>query len=379
MSKPASTYRVVVAGGGTGGHIMPAIAVADKLKALNAEVLFIGSVSGPEAELVKAAGYAFYSIQAGKLRRYFSFANIVDFFKVGIGFLQARNHLARLKPDVVFAKGGYVSVPVAYAARFLEIPVVAHESDVVLGLANRLVADKAELICTGFPANAYPATLRRRMRFTGNPIRSLFYAKPRERKAILTPLELSPRLPIVLMIAGSQGAQSVNELLWAELADSLKSWQFIHITGVANIEEALAVKAKLPIEVRKRYVPMGFVGEELLDYYAVADLVISRSGANTLTELAQLKKATILIPLPSAASDHQRANARIFESKDATLVVEQTNLTASKLRKSISELLENEKRRKQLARNIQYFAAPEASSSIAEAVIEVAKRSKSYK
>ncbi len=365
--------RVVVAGGGTGGHITPALAVAESLKKLDCQVTFIGSLAEADSELVKGSGFTYHGIQAGKLRRYFSWQNVPDFFRVGIGFLQARSLLSRLKPDVVFTKGGYVSVPVAYAAAFLEIPVVAHESDVVMGLANRLVSTKAELVCTGFPVSDYLEPLRSKLRFTGNPIRELFSKRPSARSVTLHRLNFTPSLPVVLVMGSSQGALPINELLQGELEKNVAEWQIIHLTGPNHLEAAEAARELLPTHLAKHYRPFDFVGEELLDYLAIADLVVSRSSASSLAECAALGKAMILIPLPSAASDHQRLNAQIYAQHQAALVYEQDRLTPAKLHSVIADLLKSKEKRKELSRSIKQFSSPKAADLIAELVVAVGR------
>lgn len=363
---------IVITGGGTGGHITPALAVADALKARGQRVIFIGSQSGPEGKLVKAAGYQFYGIQAGKLRRYWSLENIVDFFRVGIGWLQARNLLARLKPSVVFAKGGYVSVPVAYAAAFLEVPVVAHESDVVMGLANRLVMKKAEVICTGFPLKQYPVSLQPKLHFTGNPIRRIFQEPIGEESVWRKKLKLIEKVPTLLILGGSQGAHTINQLIIDQLERYLADYQIFHLTGARDLNWAQSAKAKLPANLKKRYQPYGFVDKELPAIMRLADLVIARSSASVLSELAFLGRPTMLIPLPSAASDHQRANAQVFAKKGAAVVLEETELTAEDLFAKVAGLMDDKAERTSLSRAIRFFSSPAAADLIADQVLSVA-------
>lgn len=366
--------RIVITGGGTGGHITPALAVAEALKKQDVEVVFIGSVNGPEKQLVKQAKLPFYGIQAGKLRRYASWENLIDAFRVVIGLGQAWMLLMRLKPVAVFAKGGFVSVPVAYAAHFLEIPVVAHESDVVMGLANRLVLNKAEVMCTGFPVAAYPSTMRPKLHFTGNPIRELFRQKLPSRATLLDRYELTSSRPVVLALGGSQGARGINRLLLDDLALFLEDFQLIHITGQLDNEWALRTTKQLPPRLLKRYRQFSFVHDELVEYMALADVVVSRSSANVLNELAWLKKPTILIPLPSSASDHQRANAQLFAERSAAKVFEEDQLTSQQLHQELEDLLKDKAQREAMARSIHQFSSPQAVELIAEIILKVARQ-----
>lgn len=359
--------KIVIAGGGTGGHITPALAVASELQKRGCVVTFIGSRGGPERELV--VGYPFFAITAGKLRRYFSLLNCLDAFRVVIGFFESLFLLTRLDPQVVFAKGGYVTVPVVYAAALLNIPVVAHESDAVLGLANRLIASKVKAICTGFPVSFYPRRLQWKLHFTGNPIRELFYRAPTERKKVLTQLGFSLARPTVLVMGGSQGASAINELIFSSLATLLKEVQLIHLTGKRDRDKAEEQRARLPRRLAQRYQVYDFVTDELAEFLTVADVVVSRASANALAELAYLQKAVILIPLPLAASDHQRANAAIFTKKQAAIVLFQDQLTGDSLTQVIFDLLEDPKQRQDLSRSIHSLSSPSAGRVIAEIVI----------
>lgn len=369
------TYRIVIVGGGTGGHITPVLAVAEELSALgNYEIHFVGSYGGPENSLVTAAGYRFHPIQAGKLRRYLDWRNIIDIFRVAVGFLQAWLLLNWLRPAVVFAKGGYVSVPVVYAAAFLEIPIIVHESDVVMGLANRLAAGKAALVCTGFPVAAYPKQLQAKLRFTGNPVRQLFFAKQPSREALLKTYGLTAHLPVVLVMGGSQGAHTINQYIFDDLAQSLSQFQIIHLTGERDSELAQAQRAELPKTLQKHYLVYPFVGDELPALLTLADLVVARAGANTLSELALLGKPSILIPLPSAAGDHQRANAQVFAKKEAAVICEEADLDGPKLTAQIQALLSNAAERKRLSRAVKQFSSPKAAHIIAETISQIARR-----
>lgn len=373
MTKPTvgratKQLTIAVVGGGTGGHVAPALAVAEALRMAGHKVVFIGSATGPEKKIVGEHKLPFYGIQAGKLRRYFDLQNIVDAFRVLIGLWQAYWLLRHLQPAALFSKGGYVAVPVIYAADFLTIPIVAHESDAVMGLANRLATAKARRICTGFPVNNYPVRLQRRLRFTGNPVRQIFrrrFAIPK----LITKYGLNPKLPIVLVTGGSQGSQSINQLIFDLLNEGLRELQIIHLTGVNHLEAAEAVRNQLPKPLQKRYLIFDHVGESMAELLAMATIVISRAGG-AISELATMGKAVILIPLPTAASDHQRANATILKKARAAIVLEEGKLHGYKLLKQIRDLLDDKEQLQQLRHNITYFRSPKAAQLIAETVVE---------
>ncbi len=367
--------RIVIAGGGTGGHITPALAVAAELSNEQTDISFIGQASGMESELVAKAGYPFHGIKAGKLRRYFDLANVTDLFKTISGFFASYTKLKELRPKVIFSKGGYVAVPVAYAAAMLHIPVVTHESDAVIGLANRLIAKKARLICTGFPSVNYPESLRKKIEYTGNPVREIFERKIPAKIALCEHYKIDPKSPIVLVIAGSQGSRAINQLIFDSLEKLLPTISIIHITGVNHLSEAKSVRALLPEDLRKRYYVHDFVGDELPEYMALADLVVSRASAAVISELAIMNKPTILIPLPTAASDHQQVNAKILAKAKAALLVPEYDLTASILQEKLIALITDNTQLEQLSRTIGAFATPDASVKIARLIEHVAKES----
>lgn len=364
--------NIAIVGGGTGGHITPALAVAEVLKKDHI-IWFVGSSNGPEGEIIRRLHYPFYGIAAGKLRRYASWDNVVDLFRVAFGFFQSLGLFIRQRPDVLFAKGGYVTVPAVYAAALIGIPVVAHESDVVMGLANRLVFSKAKIMCTGFPESAYPAAIRTKLRFTGNPVRSIFRQGIPTKLETMRELDFSLRRPVVLILGGSQGAQPINTLIWSRLPELLELTQVIHLTGSSHYKEAVSVYDHLSPKLQKRYQPFGFVGEELPAYMAVADIVISRASANVTAELAALRKPMILLPLPGAAADHQRANARLYKKKQAAVVVEEVGLTSQQLIAAVARLLDDSEKRAELSKAVRLFDSPQAAQLIADTMVAAAQ------
>jgi UDP-N-acetylglucosamine--N-acetylmuramyl-(pentapeptide) pyrophosphoryl-undecaprenol N-acetylglucosamine transferase len=364
--------HIVITGGGTGGHVAPALAVAEVLQQQGHTLHFIGSTNSVERELVEHHKIQFSAIQTGKLRRYFSLENLVDFFRVGIGLSQAFFLLIKLKADVIFAKGGYVTVPVVYAAKLLNIPVVIHESDAVMGLANRLIAKQAVTICTGFPSVAEAHTTAKTV-FTGNPIRSVFIGKLPTIEQTRTHLGLEAKLPTALFMGGSQGAHAINQMVLAMLEAVLPKLQIIHLTGERDSGWATKVKQQLPEALRHRYHPFGFVRDELPAFISLADVVVSRASAGVINELAALGKPTILIPLPSAASDHQRANAKILSDKQAAIVLEEQEIDSHQLRNTIDAVLQNNTLQQQLVDNIRSFYISDAATMIADVIVKAAK------
>ena len=281
---------------------MPNLAVIEELKKhKNVEILYIGSKRGPERAMVEKTGVEFKSIACGKFRRYFSFNNFLDGFRIPIGILQAGQILKKFNPDVVFSKGGYVSFPVAIMAGFLKIPLICHESDVHPGIANRYCVRFAKKICISFEmSRSFFKKYAKKVVLTGNPIRILEGDKNRGFRFS----KLDDRKPILLIMGGSQGALQINDLLTESLDKLLKEFQIVHIRGRGNLDLSLH---------RKGYVQYEYVDKEIGDIYAMSDIVVSRGGANSLAELAMLKKKAVIVPLGSHASrGDQVDNARNF-------------------------------------------------------------------
>lgn len=303
--------KILFTGGGTGGHVYPGLAILEKLQKIGQyEVTWIGSSKGVERSIVEEASVPFIGIPAGKFRREFSFKNFTDLFRVLGGLFASIYHLKHLKPDLLFSKGGFVSVPPVLAAFLLKIPVISHESDMDPGLATRIALPLARKLLVPFPESVeqYPLRYRSKIVVTGNPVRSaLFQGNAEEGRKLLG---LVQDKPILLVLGGSQGAMEINQLVWSTLHDLLKDFQVVHQVGPlhANAPE-LAEKAHLT-----GYVFKGFFKEELPHVLAMADVVVSRAGAGTLWELAALCKPMLLIPLRgSGTRGDQVRNARLFE------------------------------------------------------------------
>lgn len=299
--------RVVLTGGGTGGHVIPNFAVIEELKKQKkTEILYIGSANGVEKSMVEKIGIPYKSVACGKLRRYFSIDNLIDIFKVPVGIFQAWRILKKWKPDVVFSKGGFVSVPVVIAASWMGVMVIIHESDVRPGLANRICARYADKICVSFEeTKKYLHKWARKIIFTGNPVRKSIMDGEAENGYKFTGLD--KHRPVILVMGGSQGAQQINELVRGGMNELLKRFQIVHICGRGNLDMSLH---------KKGYVQYEFLNEQMKDVYSISELVISRGGANSLAEIAALKKKALVIPLGTAASrGDQIENAQIFSRK----------------------------------------------------------------
>ena len=334
--------RIVLTGGGTAGHVTPNIALLPKLRELGYDVHYIGSYNGIEKTLIEACNVPYYGISSGKLRRYFDLKNFSDPFKVLKGFSEAYKLLKKLKPDVVFSKGGFVSVPVVIAAGRLHIPVVIHESDMTPGLANKLSIPSASKVCCNFPEtmNHLP---KGKAVLSGSPIREELLSGDRAKALKFTGLTGSK--PVLLIIGGSLGSVVVNEAVRSILPKLLKKFEIIHLCGKGKLDQTLTAM--------NGYVQYEYISEELKDLFALSDIVISRAGANSICEFLALRKPALLIPLSAAASrGDQILNARSFEKQGYAAVLEEEQLNADTLYSALNDLWENKD---------SYISAMEAS------------------
>lgn len=362
-------------GGGTGGHVVPALAVSTELKRRGAEILFIGSQKPEDRKLAEAAGFPFEAVSAGKFRRYFSWRTLFEPFKSQAGYRQAKGIIERFKPDVVLAKGGYVAVPVIRAAKKLGIPIVLHESDVVPGLANKIGSRYAQVIAVSFPPEAMAWKTKVPQTLTGNPIGDAM-TKGRVTQA-RQDFGLSGREPVLLVLGGSQGSVDVNEVVFAALPELLGEIQVVHQVGTRSEAAARSVQREFSDAQEARYHPQGYFDntEELPNLLATADLVVTRAGAGSLAGIAAAGKPSIIIPLPSSASNHQQANAAVFQQAGAALVLPQDGLTPGELARAIKRLLHDPTRRSRMARVAKALAHPNATKRVADLVEQTARRS----
>lgn len=313
--------KIVLTGGGTAGHVTPNLALIPKLKELGYEIYYIGSYDGIEKQLVTDEGIPYTGIATGKLRRYFDVKNFSDPFRVLKGAYEARRALQEIKPDVVFSKGGFVSVPVVYAARRLRIPVICHESDMTPGLANRLSIPAATKVCCNFPETVDELPAGKAVH-TGTPIRAELTRGSREKALQFT--GLSGEKPVILVTGGSLGAQAVNEAVRAALPELLKEFDVIHLCGKGKTDPSF--------NETEGYLQYEYIKEELPDLFALSDIAISRAGANSIFELLALKKPALLIPLSAKASrGDQILNARSFEKQGFSKVLEEEELSTERL------------------------------------------------
>lgn len=358
---------------------MPVLALSQALRSQikSAEIFFIGTGDAAEQKLVEAQGLKYYSVPSGKFRRYGRGvvteltdiktirANIKDAGRYINGRRRARAILRELNPDVVFTKGSNPSVPVGQAAAQLGIPLVIHESDSIMGLANRILARKASAIATGFPIKHFDKLkTKAHLTYTGSPIREALSSGIAARAD--KHFKLDPMRPVLLVIGGSQGALPINQIIWESLDTLTQHVQIIHQAGTHSIAEATK-------HARPHYYPVERLGEELADVYQRADVVISRAGATTLAELAHFHKPVILIPWPGAANDHQVANAAFFSHKGAARVIEQDYLTPETLVEAVESLLKHPNDRKHLSEAIGRLAKSDAAVELAELVIKTGK------
>lgn len=313
--------KIVLTGGGTAGHVTPNIALLPGLSQNGFDISYIGSYNGIEKDLIEAENISYYGISSGKLRRYLDLKNLSDPFKVMKGFGQALRLLRRLKPDIVFSKGGFVSVPVVLAAKLRHIPVIIHESDITPGLANKIAIPSARKVCCNFPETLKYLPKEKAV-LTGSPIRQeLLSGNPENARAYC---RFETKKPVLLIVGGSSGSKVINDAIRAQLPVLLKDFQIIHLCGKGNLDNHLLHT--------KGYAQFEYISQQLKDMFALADIVISRAGANAICELLALRKPNILIPLSAKASrGDQILNAKSFEKQGFSYVIEEENLTASTL------------------------------------------------
>ena len=340
---PDQPIRLIIAGGGTGGHVLPAVAVLQELEFRQQpiEALWIGSLTGTERARADELGIPFAAISTGKLRRYVDVKTAKDAANVPRGYWQARRLVREFRPDVVLSTGGYVSVPTVLAARG-SAPILTHEQTTILGMATKINVRSAQVLALSFDSTqALVKAGKFRIVVTGNPVRTSLFAGDAVRGRELYGFD--DRDPIVLIMGGAMGAQPVNQRVQAMLAGLLTEAQVIHQAGPdsynGDYSRLLAYRETLPEKLRSRYVVTEFIGSELPDVYAMADLMLCRSGAGTVAEISALGKAAILIPLPLSGGGEQVTNARALAGKDAARVIPQDQATPAALLAMIKELL----------------------------------------
>lgn len=323
--------KIIMTGGGTAGHVTPNIALFPALKEEGYEISYIGSYNGIEKELIKKQGIEYFGISSGKLRRYFDVKNFTDPFRVMKGYSEAKKILKHTKPDVVFSKGGFVTVPVVYAAKKLHIPVIIHESDLTPGLANKLAIPNATYVCHNFPetANHLP---EEKSRLTGCPIRKELFEGDREKG--LKFLGFQGNKPVLMIIGGSTGAKVINETVRDSLDILTQRFDIVHLCGKDKLDANYNDVAG--------YKQFEYISDELNDIFAASDVVISRAGANAICELLALCKPHLLIPLSANASrGDQILNAKSFKKQGFSEVLEEENMTKDTLCENLNKVYDN--------------------------------------
>lgn len=308
------TKKIVLTGGGTAGHVTPNLALIPYLQKAGYDIYYIGSMNGIEKKLIADYNIPYLPIETGKFRRYFDPKNFTDPFRVIKGYRSARRFLKDYRPAVVFSKGGYVSVPVVQAAARLHIPCICHESDMTPGLANKLCTPFAQKVCCNFPETMKNLPQNKAV-LTGTPIRDeLFTGDPEKGYELCG---FTKDKPVMMVIGGSLGAASVNKTVRDNLDTLLQDFQIVHLCGRDKMDNLLLTKPG--------YRQFEYVKEELKDLYAMADIVLSRAGANAICELVALRKPNILVPLPTGRGD-QKLNAASFEQQGYSIVVQDDDL-----------------------------------------------------
>ena len=369
------SIRLVIAGGGTGGHVQPALAVLQSLRQkANVDPLWIGSRGGVEASLARENNAPFRAIQTGKLRRYFSLQTPIDAMRIPLGSVQAFNILRRFRPDVIFSTGGFVSVPTVVAGRLLRIPSITHEQTATVGLATKINARFATVVALSFAqSQSQMSGTNARLIVTGNPVRASLFGGSAD--AGREHFSLPSDLPLIYVTGGALGAQAINRTVMDALPQLLQRAVVLHQCGPASGNGDLplleAARNTLPFEFQSRYAIRERIGEELADVYAAAALVVGRAGAGTVAELAALGKPALLVPLPGTGGDEQTLNARFLEDAGAAVLLPQDQLTPDRLMMEIDRLLDSStlETMSEAARRI---GRTDAADRLANAILQLA-------
>jgi UDP-N-acetylglucosamine--N-acetylmuramyl-(pentapeptide) pyrophosphoryl-undecaprenol N-acetylglucosamine transferase len=370
------SMKILFTGGGTGGHVFPIIAVAREMRKIYQEItpiypeeelqfFYLGPKNDYYKNLLSQEGIRVSTISSGKMRRYFSFQNFIDiFFKIPLGLFQAFFHLLFLAPDLIFSKGGYGSFPVVFWAWVFQVPIFLHESDIVPGLANKIISRFSLEIFTSFPDTEYfpPSKMLR----VGNPIRKEIIEGKKEEAGKIFGLKYQK--PVLLILGGSQGAQKINDLILSILPELVSEYEIIHQSGTNNFKEVEAESAvMIAEEYKENYHLFSFLEEkDLKEAYQAADLIVSRAGSGSIFEIAANGKPSILIPLPGAAQNHQVKNAYAYGELGAAIVFEESNLTPHIFLEKIKYLFSHPGELENMKNRALEFACPKSAAIIAE-------------
>lgn len=386
MSSRPREFRLLVTGGGTGGHTYPALTTLRALQSRLAQegtsvsVLWAGTADGLEARITAAEGIRFTTVATGKIRRssnplaMLNAANVKDMARVPLGVAQARSIVADFRPDVILSTGGYVAVPIGLAAGMLRRPLVVHEQTVRLGLANRLLAKRATRVAVSSPStlDLLPEGVRERAVVTGNPVRAeVMTGEPLKAVDALGLDSFDPDLPVLYVTGGAQGSVQINTLVADALPWLLERTNVVHQCGPDNLQEMFDRTGSLPAHLAARYRVLGFVGAELPDVLALADVVVSRSGAGTIAELTALGKPSVLVPLASAAGNEQAHNAHRLQDLGAAVALE-GDVAAAHLQGAVAPLLSDAGRRARMAHAAREHGRPDAAERLVDVLLEAA-------
>lgn len=364
--------RIAICGGGTAGHIYPAIALADELtlEEPESDLIFLGTNNGLEKKLVPEAGYDIKTIEAKAFQRKFTLKNVSALFALLNGFFKSRSFLQEYKPNVVLGVGGYVSAPAILAALSLKIPVVIHEQNAVPGLANKILSRFANVTATSFPDGEKIFPKARRVIHTGNPIRRKMIGSLKDDG--LHALTLEKNKKTVLIFGGSQGAETINKSVVEayKYLKELENLQLIHITGQDNFDEVcMAMKKEISNNDKVRYQAHPYI-DNINDAYAAADLVVCRAGATTIAELTALGVPSVLIPYPYATGDHQYKNASSLEKHGAAKIIRNEELNGKKLSQLINSLIYDKSTLAQMKERSSSLGKPYAANDLAKIILD---------
>ncbi|HRY60518.1 MAG TPA: undecaprenyldiphospho-muramoylpentapeptide beta-N-acetylglucosaminyltransferase [Patescibacteria group bacterium] len=368
--------KIIFVGGGTGGHVLPNIAIIDDLmkiskkKGIDIDFIYIGRFFGIEKRIVLSRGIRYKGIFAGKWRRYGNWRNYTDLLLIALGFIQSIFILLLNRPKIIFAKGGFVTVPLCMAAALLRIPFLIHESDSILGLSNKILLRFAKKIYLGFPVEEYQNLPIGKCVFTGNPVREEISSIVENKQKFYKKYGLNPKKPIVFVFGGSQGSSAINKHINEILDKLVAKYVLIHQTGVKEANYFKQGYFELDEKDRKDYLIYSHIGEEMGEMMANADLVVSRAGANSIAEIIALKKIAIIIPLPSAAADHQSMNAQFLKEIGVASILDEKFLDGEKFLEEIDFMIKDKKTRNRMIKNMESIFPENSSKIIAEEIIK---------
>ncbi len=362
--------KILFAGGGSGGSVLPLLALEEELESRGViskkeDCLWIGTRRGPEETIVKIYKIPFQKIFSGKIRRYWSLKNVTDPFFIFLGFLESLWHVFRFQPDIVLSVGGFVSVPVIWAAWIFRKKILIHQQDRRMGLANWMVVWCADRITVTLEESLKDFPTEKTI-FTGNAVRSSIFDGSRERARKYFHIETE--FPVLLITGGGTGARHVNEIITEAAGEIVEFAEIIHLTGKGKkVFFQKAHLQKYPLLI-KRYRQYEFLNQEMKDALAIAEIIISRAGMSTLSELSLLQKSAIIVPLPGT---HQEENARAFANKNAIVLCEEKNFSPKKIIQEVKELLENSARRDKLRENIIKMMPHNGTQKIVELIVQL--------